>query len=172
MSITIEYFFESPKNLSEIASDLHLWLGCDLKSYDNEPKDLYCRLLGMEFTFSTHDLDDDRDLVFSRYPYYVSIRTPALETDFRPLQLTTMLSVVYALYRRLKIVGMLVFDLQILLAIYEERITEEGQKKLFDTISTQWVVFPQYFAKIASKVPAGAIQGEWERSIDQYLKER
>jgi hypothetical protein len=112
MSISIGYFFQSHQNLSAVASDLHLWLGCDLQPCDGGSGDLYCRFLGMELSLWEHDFLDEGELVFSQYRYYLSIKTPLPDVDFRPLQLTVMLSIVYALYRRLNLTGMLVFELQ------------------------------------------------------------
>jgi hypothetical protein len=176
MSISIGYFFGSSENLSEVASNLHLWLGCDLRPYEGNLEDLYSRFLGMELSLHKNDLLDDDFLgnepKFSQYDYCLSIRTPLPDLDFRPLQLTTMLSIVYALHRRLQITGMLVFDLQNLLAKYETRINEQQQSLLFDSVSNQWVRFPEHFAHVAARIPRGAIEGVWEISIDQYLHEQ
>lgn len=176
MSISIGYFFDSSESLSGVASNLHLWLGCDLSPYEGNPEDLYSRFLGMELSLHKNDLLDD-DFVdnepnFSKYDYCLSIRTPLPDLDFRPLQLTTMLSIVYALHRRLQITGMLVFDFQKLLARYETRINEQQQCLLFDSVSNQWVRFPEHFASVAALIPRGVIEGAWEISIDQYLQEQ
>jgi hypothetical protein len=176
MSISIGYFFGSSESLSEVASNLHLWLGCDLRPYEGNLEDLYSRFLGMELSLHKNDfLDDDfldNEPNFSQYDYCLSIRTPLPDLDFRPLQLTTMLSIVYALYRRLQITGMLVFDLQKLLARYETRTNEQQQSLLFDSVSNQWVRFPEHFAHVVARIPSGAIEGVWEISIDQYLHEQ
>jgi hypothetical protein len=176
MSISIEYFFSSSESLPEVSSNLHLWLGCDLRPYEGNPEDLYTRFLGMELSLYKNDyLDDDflgNESDLSQYEYCLSTRTPLPDLDFRPFQLTTMLSIVYALYRRLQITGMLVFDLQKILARYEIRLNEHQQSLLFDRVSNQWVRFPEHFTHVAARIPSGAIEGEWEASIEQYLHDQ
>lgn len=67
MSITIGYFFNWPGNLSELAAQFRAWVGSDLQPYEGDPEELYCRFLGMEFSLSEHDLENDQELNFEDY---------------------------------------------------------------------------------------------------------
>jgi hypothetical protein len=99
MSILLDYFFNFPKPLDQLAVDLRTWIGCDLRPCEGDPDDLYCRLLGMEFSLRTHELEDDRELNFRSYRYCIGIRTPMPDADFRPHQLLTMATLAYAMHR-------------------------------------------------------------------------
>src|SRR5690349_928008 len=151
MSVNIGYFFNRDAGLTDVARELHAWLGCDLQSYANDPNDLYCRFLGMELSLRAHNLISDGELDFEKYHYELDLRTPAPDADLRPLQLMTMTSLVYAGYRRLKITGMLVFDVQTLLARYEAR-SSEGSPRLFDVVSDRYVAFPEHWRDLARRL--------------------
>lgn len=101
MSTTIDYYFNWSGALGDLEEQFRLRVGTDLQPYEGNPEDMYCRFLGMEFSLNEHALKDDRELNFDDYRYKVGIRTPMPDGDFRPLQLITMASLVYVLYRRL-----------------------------------------------------------------------
>jgi hypothetical protein len=129
MSISIDYFFNHHLSLQGLASQVNVWLGCALGPYDTDPSDLYTRFLGMEMTLSEHTLEDDGELNFQHFKYCIGIRIPAPDADFRSIQLPVMAYVAYALYRCMLIIGMLVYDLQVLLARYELRKVAEGDSR-------------------------------------------
>ena len=171
MSIEIDYFFNFPKSLDELAADLRLWVGCELRPYEGDPDDLYCRLLGMEFSLGTHRLERDGELDYGNYRYRIGIRTPIPDADFRPHQLLTMATLVYAMHRRLGVTGMLVFDIGRLLARYEHRTDpSSGEPVLYDEVSAEPVTFPRHFASLLERMPEEALGGAWEAPTLEYLR--
>jgi hypothetical protein len=173
MSITVDYFFNWPGTLSELAAQFRRWVGSDLEPYEGDAENLYCRFLGMEFSLYEHDLENDLELYFEDYRFEAGIRTPVPDGDFRPLQLITMASLVYALYRRLGISdGILVFDVGLLLARYEQRPTSGREKGLYDVVSAEFVKYPQHFTSLMSRMPEGALSAGWEAPTIEYLRER
>lgn len=156
MSINIAYFFNWPGTLGELAAQFHLWMGSDLQPYEGDPENLYCRFLGMEFSLNEHDLENDSELNFEDYRYEVGIRTPIPDTDFRTLQVITMASLVYALYRRLGISdGILVHEVALLLARYEQRSIPEQGPRLYDSVSGEFVKYPQHTMSLMARIPKG-----------------
>ena len=152
MSITVDYYFNWSGTLDELSTEVRTWIGADLQPYEGDPGVLYCRLLGMEFTLGEHHLTNDADLNFEDFRFEIGIRTPWPDADFRPIQLFTMASLVYALYRRLAITdGILVFDVQVLLARYEQRSLSAGERGLYDTVSGEFVSFPHHPISLFSK---------------------
>ena len=173
MSTTIDYYFNWDGTLSELEEQFRLWVGTDLRPYEGDPEDLYCRFLGMEFSLNEHALKNDRELNFEDYGFEVGIRTPMPDGDFRPLQLITMASLVYVLYRRLGILeGILVFDMGLLLARYEPRHGRETGLRLYDSVSAEFVKYPQHLTSLMSRIPERALGAEWEAPIIDYLHER
>ncbi len=165
MSITIDFFFNYGGNIESLLKDLENWVGCYFLPYENNPDDLYCRFLGMELSFSEHELENDRDLDFENFKYEIGIRTPIPDADFRTQQLLTMASLTYAMYRRLQISGILVFDLQSLLARYEIH-----GEKLFDTISKKVVEYPEHLSNLFKVIPKDALNASWESPTIEYLE--
>lgn len=71
-----------------------------------------------------------------------------------PAQLPVVLSAIYILHRRFGITGMLVYDVQILLANYEERQGNEDWSELFDTVSeTAFVRFADHMSAVQKRLP-------------------
>lgn len=154
MSITVDYFFNHSDNLLELAENINAWLGCSLTPYENDPEDFFCRFLTMEFSLSKHNFENDGELNFERYRYEIGFRTPVPDGDLRILQLPTIALIAYSLYRRMKIVGMLVYDVQILLAEYEERFNAQSNSlEIYDTISAEFVGFPRHFETLQKRLP-------------------
>ena len=163
MSVTIDYFFNYPRSLSELTTDINDCLGCSLAPYKSNPEDLFTRFLSMEFSLRVSplalrvvppDFEKDPELDFENYLYKLDFRTPWGGAADRPIQLPAILMVVYALHRYLGITGMLVYDIQIPLAHYEERETDGYGKRLFDRVSdTYFVSFEAHLATVSKRLP-------------------
>jgi len=153
MSQTLEYFFNYPKPLSELAEDVNNCLGCSLSPYENDPEDLFDRFLSMEFSLHTADgYENDRELDFENFHYQLSFRTPWPDADAHPIRLPAMLIVAYALHRKYGIVGMLVSNMQRLLTRYEERAIPEFGNRLFDVVSdTPFINFEAHLQTVSKR---------------------
>jgi hypothetical protein len=57
VSITVDYFFNSPESLTEVAQAVGRALGVRFEPYEDDPSDLFCRFLSMEFSLHRHGLD-------------------------------------------------------------------------------------------------------------------
>lgn len=153
MSVTIDYFFNHSDDLPELTRNINGWLGCSLASYKGDSEDLFCRFLAMEFSLSTHDLENDRELDFENYKYELGFRVPAPDGDLRILQLPAIALVAHTLYCRMKITGMLVYDVQTLLARYEERLeAEDNTPEIYDVVSGEFVSFPKHFETLQRRL--------------------
>lgn len=171
MSITIDYFFNYPETMEQTAEDINTWIGSRLEPYQGDPSDLFCRFLGMEFSLSEHTMKDDGELDFQTFQYEIGTRTPAPEADFRLIQLPVMAFLAFALYRKLGITGILVYDGQRLLARYVERgDSKTGSPGLFDTISDKFVTFPSHLADLGQLMPENEWLLTWERGVKEHLK--
>src|SRR5215475_335497 len=154
MSITVDYFFNYPEGLAAIAELMNKSLGCSLSPYKGDSQDMFSRFLGMELSLSSHNFENDRDLNFEEYTFYLSLRTPWGLAALRGMQLSAMAYIAYVLYFGYKVTGMLVYDLQILLARYEERFYSEADEDwLYDTVSEQFVTFPAHISKLRERLP-------------------
>ena len=154
MSITVDYFFNYPEGLAAIAELMNKSLGCSLSPYKGDSQDMFSRFLGMELSLSSHDFENDKDLNFEEYAFYLSLRTPMGLAALRGMQLSAMAYIAYVLYFGFKITGMLVYDGQILLARYEERFYSEATENwLYDTISKQFVTFPAHISVLRGLLP-------------------
>ncbi len=157
MSITIDYYFNHSDDLPELAKNINAWLGCSLSPYEGDPEDLFCRFLAMQFTLSKHNLENDGECAFEDYKYELGFRVPVPDGDLRIIQLPAIALIVYTLHYRMKITGMLVYDVQILLAKYEERLnTENDSLEIYDTISLEFVSFPAHFETLKKRLPKSA----------------
>ena len=145
MSVNVSYFFNSDQNLKDLTKEINGWIGSNLLPYEGNEEDLFCNFLGMELSFGTHELDNDRELDFENYIYQIDIRIPWGNAALRDIQTATVAFIAKVLYRRMKITGMLVYDVQIILAKYEEKYNMQLQgNDFFDTISNRFVKFPQH----------------------------
>jgi hypothetical protein len=154
MSICIDYYFNHPHDLSDLAQEINGWVGCSLSPYEGNPEDLFCRFFGMELSLSKHTLENDDELNFEDFTYQLGIRTPMPDADLRAMQLPALALMACALYRRLQITGMLVYDVQVLLARYEERLDSElNETGLFDVVSAEFVRFPAHLETLNRRSP-------------------
>jgi hypothetical protein len=152
MSICVDYFFNHPSELAALAQDINGCVGCSLEPYEGNPEDLFCRFFAMELSLSKHSFENDRDLNFEDFTYRLGIRSPIPEADLRAMQISAIAFIAYALFRRMGIVGMLVYDVQSLLARYETRV-ESGLEELFDLVSNSVVRFPDHLETLSSYLP-------------------
>ena len=149
MSVNVGYYFDSDKSLTELTKEINSWLGCSFSPYEGNAQDLFCFFLGMELSLGIHDLENDRGLNFEDYKYEIDIKIPMGNAGLRDIQVSTLAFIAKVLYEKMKITGMLVYDVQRLLARYEEGVdTETGENNLFDLISNKPVIFPQHLIDI------------------------
>jgi hypothetical protein len=149
MSICVDYFFNHPSELPALAQEINNWVGSSLLPYQGDPEDFFGRCLAMELDLSKHSLENDGELDFQDFKYQLGIRSPLPEADLRTMQIPALVLIAYALFRRMGIAGMLVYDVQILLARYEIRV-EDGLDELFDLVSNKVVPFPDHFESLSS----------------------
>ncbi len=149
MSVTVEYLFNSEVDLASLVNRVNEVVGWGLAPYEGNPSDQYCRFLGMEFTLrSDHGLDDDRDCNFEDYNFIGQLRTPAPDSDLRPIQIEAMALMAFALFRRLDITsGLLTLNVQTRLAHY--RVVDD---EWYDDVSGKAVQFPGHFGELRSRV--------------------
>jgi hypothetical protein len=156
MSITVDYVFNYSGNLAELAALIKESTGCMLSPYEGDSNDLFTRFLGMELSLSKNRFENDGDMNFEDYRFHLSLRTPVGLAALRSLQVPTMAYLAYVLYWWCGLKGMLVFDAQILLAHYEERVNEFACSGLYDTISNEFVSFPFHLNNLKKQVPESA----------------
>jgi len=164
MSISINYFFNSDKPLSELVAEINEVIGCSLAPSVGNPEYAFTAFpfFGMELTLAINITGDDKgyvdidELKFSQYNYDLDVTTYWGQADARPTQLPIMLSIVYMLHRCLGIRGMLVYDIEILLAKYEERQIEENLCVLHDTVTeTTFLRFADHMEAIQKRLSDG-----------------
>lgn len=170
MSITIDYFFNYDRSLPQLAEEINLQMGCLLTPYQRSRDDYFCRLLGMEFDLDTHTLINDGELDFETYRFQIGIRTAFPEADFRPIQLSVMACAVYALHLRLGITGILVFDVQRLLARYHVKPGPNQESYLFDEVSNEFVQFPKHINDLMTRMPHNSLGPAWEEPTIKLLE--
>lgn len=161
MSISVDYFFNHSTDLPALTEEINRRVGCALSPYEGNPEDLFCRFFAMELSLAKNELENDGELNFEELAYQVGIRTPVPDADLRGMQLPLMALLAYALYRRLGIVGMLVYDTQALLARYEERVESEANgARMFDIISGEFVEFPTHLETLRTGglIPTGRVE--------------
>ena len=167
MSVSIGYFFNSDKSLPELAAEINEVMGCSLVPSIGMPESAFTAFpfFGMELSLSINDTSedgysDDDELKFTHYNYEIDVTTYWGQADARPTQLPILLSTVYILHRRLGIMGMLVYDVQILLAKYEERAVNENWSELYDTVSEMsFFKFADHLSVIQKRLP-----DDWRQS--------
>lgn len=153
MSITIDFFFNYPNNPTETAKSINDLLGCSLMPDEDDQEVFFCSFLAMEFLFSEHSLENDRDCVFEDFRYQLGFRTFVPDNDLQIMQLPAITLIIYTLFSRMGITGMLIYDVQLLLARYEKRtIPENGVIGLYDTVSDEFVNFPRHFLTLQERL--------------------
>src|SRR5690348_2021157 len=100
MSVTLDYFFNHDGDLPSVAQIVDRTLGSALRPYEGDPADLFCRFLSLEFTLSTHRLEDDGDCDFSRFRFQLGTRTPIPDADIRDVQIGVMAILPSVLFHR------------------------------------------------------------------------
>jgi hypothetical protein len=137
VSTTVEYYFRSELPLPDLHAQLAAPLGCHLPLRD-------ALLLGTRLTVERYEEENDGELEFEAYNHALNLRTSG--GRFRPTQLPTMLSVVRVLQELFGYTGMLVYDLCILLARYDDSFV--------DTLSgTSLSDYPAHLAAVVSRLP-------------------
>lgn len=151
MSISVDYFFNHEDELPALARKINGWVGCFL-SHEGMPNNLFCRFLGMELSLSKHSYENDGELNFEDYTYCLSIRTPMPDADLRRIQIPAMVLIAYALYYRMNLKGMLVYNMQHLLARYEDNLDVRGSgtDEMFDGVSGEFVMFSRHLENLSN----------------------
>jgi hypothetical protein len=154
MSISVDHFFNHEDELQALARKVNGWIGCFLSPYEGNPEDLFWRFLGMELSLSKHSFENDGELNFEDYVYCLSIRTPMPDADLRRIQIPAMVLIAYALYYRMNLKGILVYDMQHLLARYEDRLDLKGSgtDEMFDGVSGEFVIFPRHLENLSNRL--------------------
>ena len=155
MSVEIGYFFNYPQNLISTANEINVCIGCDLVPYQSDAQDWFSRFLGMELSLGTTEyLENDRELDFENFSYTLNLRTSWAASELRPLQLPAVASIVFALHQSYGIAGMLVYDLQILLARYESRVHSKRGQTLHDVLcDAPFVGFGSHLKRLEARMP-------------------
>jgi hypothetical protein len=153
MSVEIGYFFNSDKNLLELKEDINNCLGCSLAPCEADSENLLDWFLGMEFSLcEVNHLENDGELNFEDFKYELNFRIAWGNAQMRPILLPAILTVIYALHKWHGITGMLVYEVQILLARYEERDDENLGRCLFDSVSKSlFVDFSEHLRVISNR---------------------
>jgi hypothetical protein len=142
MSYSIDYFFNSDKSYEHLCKDMNECLDFVFESCEENKNQVYVRLLGIGLDFYIHTFENDGELNFEDYKYYLGLTPRPYSKD---LCLPFMAFIASILYRQMRISeGILVYDVQRLLAKYREEISSEGMKDLYDEVSNRFVEFPQH----------------------------
>lgn len=151
--MTVDYFFNHADNLAAVAEHLNMTVGCTLLPYQGDPDDMYCRFFGMDLDLLKTEFENDGVLNFEDFSFHLSLRTSVGMVQLRPIQIPAMVSIVYALFCS-HVTGMLVFDGQVLLARYEERLDSKfGEACLYDVLSDKFVRFPTHLSTLVNRLP-------------------
>lgn len=150
MSITVEYSFNSDLALPELASEISQRLGCSLEPNPGDPGGLFSGgFFGMELTlWAGHSLENDRDLNFEEYRYLLGNKTWS-GSPLRPIQVEVIALTAFFLHDTPLAIhrGMLSYDVQTLLARYEER-----GKEWFDLVGGKRVAYPEHLVDLKSRI--------------------
>lgn len=140
MSVTVEYYFRSDLSRDDLAKQISAPLGCLSTMEDT-------LLLGTRLTLGRCEEENDGELEFEAYNYELILRTSG--RHFRSTLIPNMLSVVRVLQELFGYTGMLVYDLAVLLAKYDE--------KFVDTLSgTSLPDYPAHLTAVMQRVPDGS----------------
>ncbi|MGD9588559.1 MAG: hypothetical protein AB7Q37_04235 [Pyrinomonadaceae bacterium] len=151
MSISIDYLFNSDLSLDELSDEINKELGTNLRiSYPNGKEQSGCIFFGMSLDFYECTRESDGVIDFESFRYQLGfVGRPGIRQLRVPL--TAMIG--YFLYSRMGISrGLLVYDLQVPLASYVQRLFEDNTEDLFDTISEKQIRFPEHFIEIETRI--------------------
>jgi hypothetical protein len=165
MSICVDYFFNHEDELPALTRKINGWLGCCLAPYEGNPQDLFSRFLGMELNLGRHSLENDRDLNFADYTYCLGIRTPIPDADLRRMQIPATVLIAQALFIQIALKGMLVYDVQHLLARYEGRLDVKGSgtEEMFDVVSGEFVALPRHLDVLINRLRKMSYKAQFEQ---------
>ena len=145
MSIYIDYFFNSNKDFKQLLKEINELLGSNLISSETDEENSSGSFFGMPLSFHTQTLENDRELNFQDYKYQIGLTTYWGSADLRDIQVSIVAFIAFLLYLRMQISeGILVYDVQRLLARYKEKSISEEAKGLFDETSNKFVELPQH----------------------------
>lgn len=149
MSTSVAYFFNSDADLQELTSEINICLGSNLKvGRRHEWEQSWCMFFGMSLDFYAHSLVNDGAFEVEKFKYQIGLAGPS---NIGSLRVSLIAMIAYLLFLRLGIgEGLLAYNVQIPLAIYETRAVEDDYVDLYDTISRKWVEFPQHFLDLES----------------------
>lgn len=121
MGISVEYYFNSGLALPELAQQLNAPLGSRLAPFhDDQPAGEHIgRTAGLQTELDHNIHEDDGELAFGAYRYQLALHTSGGPARLRPIQLPVMLSIVRVMHELWGYDGMLVYDVDVLLARYE-----------------------------------------------------
>ncbi len=149
MSIWIDYFFNSDQSFDQLLKEINERLGSNLVLSETDEDNSHGIFFGMPFSLHTHNLENDRELNFQDYKYQIGLTTYWGSADLRQMQALIVASIAFLLYRRMQISeGILVYDVQRLIARYEERAVSPETRSLFDNNSNKFVELPQHLVDI------------------------
>ena len=76
------------------------------------------------------------------------------DADLRRIQIPAMILMAYALYYRVHLKGMLAYDMQHLLARYEDRVDLNGSggDEMFDGVTGMFVMFPEHLEALQNRL--------------------
>jgi hypothetical protein len=96
-------------------------LGCGLKPYQGNETDYFTTLLGIELSLRGNQFGNDGEIDFESFQYLVDLRTSWGAGGRRSIQFPLLLAITQVLHGQCGYAGILVYDLQVLLARYVER---------------------------------------------------
>jgi hypothetical protein len=167
MSQTIDYFFNYQGKIADLAAEVEILFGARLDRAEGSDTH-FGRLLGIEFSLYEHDYNNDHGIPFEQYRYCASTRTALPDVELRPLQVTIAAAIPYLFFRGLGVTGMLVFDLQHLVAAYSARESAEGTEALFNAASGLDVRIIDNCKLVSERLHSRAFTSEAEHSTDEY----
>lgn len=156
MSITVDYFFNGSGSLRDLAALVNNCLGCSLQPEQDNAEVYVARLLGMDLALSQAlDYENDRELDFENFQYELSLKTWVGQSVLRPIQLPLMVASIYSLHCFFGTTGILVYDMDLLLARYVEREAENYGLRLYDLVSeTPFVNYSDHLAILSKRLPS------------------
>ena len=142
MSYSIGYFFNSNKSFQQLCEEMNEFLDFSFELSKEYKNHAYVRFLGIGLDFYIHTFENDGELNFEDYKYYIGLTARPYS---KQLRLPVMTFIANILYQQMGISeGILVFDVQRILAKYKEEVDSEGYKDFYDEVSNKFVEFPQH----------------------------